>query len=49
MVDLLFAPEVREMLQDNDDAGMRTFCENLHPATVAAALAGEFEVEEVWR
>ncbi|MBL8798593.1 MAG: magnesium transporter [Planctomycetia bacterium] len=37
------------MLQDNDDAGMRTFCENLHPATVAAALAGEFEVEEVWR
>jgi magnesium transporter len=49
MVDVLFGPEVRLMLQEGDDAEMKTFCETLHPATVAAALAGEFEVEEVWR
>jgi magnesium transporter len=28
---------------------MKAFCETLHPATVAEAMAGEFEVEEVWR
>lgn len=37
------------MLDDNDSAGMKTFCETLHPATVAEALAGEYEVEEAWR
>ena len=37
------------MLQENDTAGMKAFCETLHPATVAEALAGELEVEEVWR
>jgi magnesium transporter len=49
MVHLLFGPEVRLMLQENDAAGMKTFCENLHPLTVAETLAGEFSVEEVWR
>lgn len=49
MVHPLFGPEVREMLQENDADGMKTFCETLHPATVAEALAGEFEAEEVWR
>ena len=49
MVDILFGPEVRLMLQEADDEGMKTFCETLHPATVAAALAGEFAVDEVWR
>jgi magnesium transporter len=49
MVDILFGPEVRLMLQEGDDEGMKTFCETLHPATVAAAVAGEFEVEDVWR
>jgi magnesium transporter len=37
------------MLEENDSAGMKAFCENLHPATVAEALAGEFEVDQVWR
>jgi magnesium transporter len=37
------------MLQENDVAGMKPFCESLHPATVAEALAGGFEVDEVWR
>src|SRR5580700_3607180 len=45
----LFGPEVREMLDDNDTVGMKTFCETLHPATVAEALAGEYTVDEVWR
>jgi magnesium transporter len=49
MVHLLFGPEVREMLQENDAVGMKTFCETLHPLTVAEALAGEFTIEEVWR
>jgi magnesium transporter len=45
----LFGPEVRYMLQEDDKADMTTFCETLHPATVAEALADEFDVEEVWR
>jgi magnesium transporter len=49
MVHVLFGPEVRLMLQEDDDAGMKAFCEHLHPATVAEALAGEFTVDEVWR
>jgi magnesium transporter len=28
---------------------MKTFAETLHPATVASALEGELDVEEVWR
>lgn len=49
MADFLFGPEVRLLLQENDDEGMKTFCETLHPATVADALAGEFDAAEVWR
>lgn len=37
------------MLQENDTQGMKTFCETLHPATVAETVAEEFSVEEVWR
>ncbi|MCS6852168.1 MAG: magnesium transporter [Gemmataceae bacterium] len=37
------------MLADNDTAEMQTFCETLHPATVAEALADEYSSEEVWR
>lgn len=49
MVHVLFGPEVREMLLENDIASMREFCESLHPATVAETLADEFEVEQVWK
>jgi magnesium transporter len=45
----LFGPEARQMFQDADTEGMKTFCETLHPATVAEALADEFSPEEVWR
>jgi magnesium transporter len=49
MVHALFSPEVRLMLQEGDEKGMQTFCETLHPATVAEALADELDVEEAWR
>jgi magnesium transporter len=49
MVHVLFGPEVRLMLQEDDAVGMKAFCENLHPATVAEALAGDLSIEEVWR
>jgi magnesium transporter len=45
----LFGPEVRYILQENDTADMKAFLENLHPATVAEALAGELEVEQCWK
>lgn len=49
MADPLFTPEVRHLLDKNDTDGMRTFCETLHPATVAEALTDSFSVEEMWR
>lgn len=49
MAHVLFGPEVREMLQEDNRQEMKAFCENLHPATVAEALADEFAVAEVWR
>jgi magnesium transporter len=49
MVHVLFGPEIRQMMEENDAGAMREFCESLHPATVAETLAGEFEVEQVWR
>ncbi|HYV35701.1 MAG TPA: magnesium transporter [Gemmataceae bacterium] len=49
MPHLLFGPEVRQLLQENDPGGMKAFCESLHPATVAEALTADFSVEEVWR
>src|SRR3989440_502280 len=45
----LFGPEVRLMLQEGDAAEMKTFCETLHPATVAETLTGDFEPDEVWK
>jgi magnesium transporter len=45
----LFTPEVRLMLEKDDVPSMRTFCEELHPATVAEALSEDFAVEDVWR
>jgi magnesium transporter len=45
----LFGPEARELLEKDDKAAMETFCETLHPATVAEALSDDFSVEDVWR
>src|SRR5947208_9629818 len=44
----LFGPEIREMLADRDEVGLRSFCETLHPATVAEALDDAFTPEQVW-
>ena len=44
----LFGPEIKEMLAEHDAGGLRTFCESLHPATVAEALDDEFTPDQVW-
>jgi magnesium transporter len=44
----LLTPELREMLVANDVAGLREFCEALHPAT-AAEFAGELSPAEIWQ
>ena len=43
MAHVLFGPEVRLLLEEKDTAGMKAFCEHLHPATVAEALSGDLE------
>jgi magnesium transporter len=45
----LFSPEVKYLLQENDAGGMKEFCETLHPATVAEALAADLPADQVWR
>ena len=46
----LFGPEVRLMLSEDNTRGLKTFCETLHPTTLAETLAEEtFTVEEVWK
>jgi magnesium transporter len=47
MPDVLYSPEIKLMLVDNDADGLRALCENLHPATMASAL-DEFEPLEIW-
>lgn len=49
MVHLLFGPEVRLMLEENNTAEMKAFLETLHPATVAETLADELSVEQAWK
>jgi magnesium transporter len=45
----LFTPEAQLLLETNDTAAMETFCETLHPATVAETLSESFAVADVWR
>src|SRR5262245_66152921 len=45
----LFTPEAKLLLETNDTPAMRTFCETLHPATVAETLSESFPVADVWR
>jgi magnesium transporter len=37
------------MLEENDSAGMKALCEDLHPATVAEILTEELGVELAWK
>lgn len=47
MADPLFTPEIRLMLEERDAAGLRAFCEDLHPATMADVLDG-FDAGQIW-
>ncbi len=44
----LFGPEVKLMLTEHNASGLRDFCEQLHPATVAESLDEEFTPEQIW-
>jgi magnesium transporter len=44
----LLQPDLRLMLQENDELGLREFCDALYPAVIAEVLDG-LTVEEVWR
>jgi len=44
----LFGPEVKLMLAEGNAAGLREFCESLHPATVAEALDEGFTTDQIW-
>src|SRR5687767_12841043 len=48
MAHVLFGPEVRLMLEENNEEEMKVFLETLHPATVAETLTGDLEAEQVW-
>ncbi len=43
----LFLPELREMLQSNDLAGLKEFCTALHPARTAEFMEG-LDAQESW-
>lgn len=45
----LFTPEIREMLAENDDAGLAALCEELHPATIAEAVEEGFDADQIWK
>jgi len=44
----LFGPEVNLMLAEGNAAGLKEFCESLHPATVAEALDEGFTTDQIW-
>jgi magnesium transporter len=45
----LFGPELKVMLADDDAAGLKAFCDSVHPATAAEALDDAFTAAEIWR
>jgi magnesium transporter len=50
MANPLFGPEIRWMLAEENLAGLKAFCESVHPSTVAETLTeDEFTVEQVWK
>ena len=48
MVNPIILPELRLMLAENDDQGLREVATELHPATVADFTDG-LTVDEIWR
>ncbi len=50
MVNPLFGPELRMMLEEDNLPGQKAFCESIHPTTVAETLdEADFTVDEVWK
>ena len=47
MINTLFLPELREMLQANDLAGLQEFCTALHPGRTAEFMEG-LDAQESW-
>ena len=45
MINTLYLPELREMLAENDTAGLQEFCTALHPARTAEFMEGLNAVE----
>lgn len=48
MINTLFLPELREMLETNDESGLQEFCTALHPARTAEFMEGLDQIE-AWR
>lgn len=48
MINTLYLPEIREMLSENDEAGLREFCTALHPVRTADYMDG-LDADETWR
>ena len=48
MYNPLLLPDLRLMLEENDEKGMAAFCEVLHPASIAEVFEG-LEPQDVWR
>ncbi len=48
MLNTLYLPELREMLQHNDSAGLQDFCSTLHPSRTADFMTG-LESSEAWQ
>jgi len=47
MTNTLYLPELREMLAEQDDAGLKEFCQALHPARLAEFMDG-LSPDEAW-
>jgi len=48
MINTLYLPEIREMLEEEDELGLREFCTALHPGRTADYMAG-LDPGERWR
>jgi magnesium transporter len=48
MINTLYLPELREMLELNDADGLREFCTALHPACMAEFMEG-LTAAEAWK
>jgi len=44
----LFGPEIRDMLQNGDSAGLAALCDELHPATIAETVEDDFAPDQIW-